>query len=39
MHRQDRFGRRDLRAGRRGTAVHRPHLVAPPCHGLPYAGL
>lgn len=39
MHRQDRFGGRHRRAGRRGTAAHRPHLVAHTLHRLAYAAL
>ena len=39
MHTQDRLGRRDRQASRRGTAAHRPQLVAHTLHTHAYAGL
>ncbi len=39
MHTQERLGGRHRRAGRRGTAVHRPRLATHALHTHAYAGL
>ena len=39
VHTQDCFGGRHQRAGRRGTAAHRPHLAARTLHTHAYAAL
>jgi len=39
VHTQDHLGGRHRRADRRGTAAHRPHLVARTLHTHAYAGL